>query len=71
MPNTYSTEHRDYHPVVKVLEGCFNYDEFFRDEDHVREARRAYYAHSCASAERPGRDRPDRSNPNYLHCRPR
>ena len=26
-----------------MLEGCFNYDEFFRDEDHVREARRAYY----------------------------
>ena len=43
MPNAYSAEHRDYHPVVKVLEGCFNYDESFRDEGHVREARRAYY----------------------------
>ena len=43
MPRGYSGEHRNYHPVVEVMEGCFNYDQFFRDEAHVREARRAYY----------------------------
>ena len=43
MPHAYAPEERRYHPVVEVMERCFNYDEFFRDEEHVREARRTYY----------------------------
>ena len=43
MPKAYSSEHRNYHQAVEVMERCFNYDEYFRDEAHVREARRAYY----------------------------
>ena len=33
-----------HHPVVAGIERCFNYDDYFTDEQHVREARRAYYA---------------------------
>ena len=43
MPPAYANDQRDYHPVVEIMERCFNYDEYFRDEEHVLEARRAYY----------------------------
>jgi len=43
MPFCYRADERPKHPAVRRIIDCSGYDRHFKDEDHVRLARRAYY----------------------------
>jgi len=43
MPFCYAPDERPTHPAVRRIIDCSGYDRHFESEDHVRQARRAYY----------------------------
>jgi len=45
MPRLRGADERPSHPVIDVTRKVWNYDEHFRDDDHIREARLSYYGY--------------------------
>ena len=45
MPRLRGADERPRHPVLDVWDRVWDYDRHFRDDEHIREARRSYYGY--------------------------
>ncbi len=45
MPRLRAPGERPDHPVLDVCQAIWDYDQYFRDDDHIREVRHAYYGY--------------------------